>query len=159
YPRYVRSGHQVYLVGNTLMALPFDAERRRVIGPPAPIVQEVRRESWNGGGQYDLGDDGTLVFAPGADAARSVPVWADRTGRVTDTLSVPPADYYNILESNDGRRVSLATNLPTGQQTMSILDVQRGLLREIPTSGVATRFTAWWPDGERALVYFFGSQS
>jgi len=157
YPRYVRSGHLVYLVGNTLMALPFDPERRRVLGPPAPVVQDVRRESWNGGGQYDLGDDGTLVFAPGADAARSVLVWADRTGRVTDTLSVPAGDHFNIFASNDGHRVALATNLPTGQQTLSILDVQRGLLREIPTSGVA-RFTAWWPDGERAVVYL-GSQS
>src|SRR5262245_55037617 len=77
-PRYVRIGHLVYLVGNSLMALPFYPERRRVLGPPTPVVQEVRREGWNGAGQYDVGEDGTLVFAPGADGARSVPVWADR---------------------------------------------------------------------------------
>ena len=152
YPRYVPGGHLVYLVGNTLMAVPFDPKRLRVLGPPAPVLQDVRREGWEGPGQYGFAEDGTLVFAPGTDAAKSVLVWADRMGRVTDTLPVPPGDYFNIYASGDGLRVALATNQPTGQQTVSILDVQRGLLREL-RSDVATRFTAWWPDGERAVVH------
>ena len=39
------------------MALPFDAKRLRLMGLPTPVVQAVRRESWSGGGQYDVAAD------------------------------------------------------------------------------------------------------
>jgi hypothetical protein len=32
--RYCLSGHLLYVVGNTLTALPFDPDRLRVLGPP-----------------------------------------------------------------------------------------------------------------------------
>ncbi len=151
YPRYVGSGHLLYLVGNTLMALPFDPERLRVLGPPAPVIQEVRRESWDAAGQYDVAGDGTLIFVRGADAARSVPVWVDHAGRVTDTLPVPPGDYFNIYASGNGRRVELSAHQPTGEQSMSILDVDRSLIQDLHLDG-PVRFTAWWPDGEHAVL-------
>jgi eukaryotic-like serine/threonine-protein kinase len=151
YPRYVASGHLVYLVGNTLMALPFDAQRLRVMGPPAPVMQTVRREGWDGAGQYDVAADGTLLFAAGADAARSIPVWVERSGRAADSLPVPPADYYNIFVSGDGRRVALTSYQPTGEQTLSILDIDRGILQELRL-GVPARFGTWWPGGRRAVI-------
>jgi eukaryotic-like serine/threonine-protein kinase len=151
YPRYVASGHLLYLVGNTLMAVPFDAQRLRLMGLPTPVVQAVRRESWSGGGQYDVAADGTLLFAGGSDAGRSVPVWVDRAGRVRDSLPVPPGDYYNIFVSGTGRRVALSSYQPTGEQTLSILDVERGLLQELNV-GAAMRFGAWWPGGTSAVI-------
>jgi len=151
YPRYAASGHLLYLVGNTLMALPFDPASRRVLGPPTPVVQEVRQESWDAAGQYDVAGDGTLLFARGADARKSVPVWVDHSGRVTDTVPVPPGDYFNLYVSGNGRRVELSAFQPTGEQSVSILDVGRGLLQELHLDGPAA-FTGWWPDGERALL-------
>ncbi|MGH7536075.1 MAG: protein kinase domain-containing protein, partial [Gemmatimonadales bacterium] len=151
YPRYAGSGHLMYLVGNTLMALPFDPDRLRVLGPPAPVVQEVRRESWDAGGQYDIAADGTLLYARGADAAKSVPVWVAPSGRVTDTLLVPPGDYFNIYASGTGGLVELSAYQPTGDKTVSILDVDRGLIQELHLDVPAT-FTAWWPDGEHAVL-------
>ena len=151
YPRYVPSGHLLYLVGNTLMTLPFDAKGLRVTGPATPVMQAVRRESWSGGGQYDVAADGTLLFASGSDAGRSVPVWVDRAGRVRDSLPVPPGDYYNIFVSGTGRRVALSSYQPTGEQTLSILDVERGLLQEVNV-GAAMRFGAWWPGGTGAVI-------
>jgi eukaryotic-like serine/threonine-protein kinase len=151
YPRYAGSGHLLYLVGNTLMALPFDPGKRRVLGPPAPVIQELRREGWDAAGQYDVSADGTLLFASGADAARSVPVWVDHGGRVTDSLPVPAGDYFNIYASGNGRRVELSAWQPTGEKTISILDLDRGLLQELRVEG-ATRFTSWWPDGESAIL-------
>ena len=151
YPRYIASGHLVYLVGNTLMALPFDAERLRVMGPPAPVMQAVRREGWDGGGQYDVAADGTLLFAAGTDAAKSIPVWVERSGRMADSLSIPPGDYYNINVTEDGRRVALASYQPTGEQTLSILDVDRGIFQELRL-GTSVRFGAWWPGGRRAVI-------
>ncbi len=124
YPRYVASGHLVYLVGNTLMALPFDAKRLRVMGPPAPVMQAVRREGWDAAGQYDVAADGTLLFAAGIDAAKSIPVWVERSGRMADSLPIPPGDYYNINVSGDGRRVC-AGELPADGGA-DALDPRRG---------------------------------
>ena len=151
YPRYVASGHLVYLVGNTLMALPFDPKRLRVMGPPAPVMQAVRREGWDGGGQYDVAADGTLLFAAGADAAKSVPVWVEHSGRIADSLPVPPGDYFNIYASGDGRRVALSSYQPTGEKTLSILDVDRGIFQELRLGG-SVRFGAWWPGGKAAVI-------
>ena len=151
FPRYVASGHLLYLVGNTLMALPFDAKRLKVMGPPAPVMQTVRREGWDGGGQYDVAADGTLLFAAGADGAKSIPVWVERSGRMADSLSIPPGDYYNIDVTADGRRVALTSYQPTGEQALSILDVDRGILQELRL-GMAVRFGAWWPGGHRAII-------
>ncbi|HEY6108185.1 MAG TPA: protein kinase [Gemmatimonadales bacterium] len=152
YPRYVRCGHLLYLVGNTLMALPFDPEHLRVLGPPAPVIQELRRESWDAAGQYDIAADGTLLFARGADASKSVPVWVDHTGRVTDTLPVPPGDYFNIFASNNGKRIELSSYQHSGEQTASILDVDRGLTQTLHVADFVT-FASWWPDGEHASLY------
>jgi hypothetical protein len=158
YPRYVRSGHLLYLVGNTLIALPFDPAHLRVLGPPAPVIQEIRRESWNAAGQYDVAGDGTLLFARGADAAKSVPVWVSHSGRVTDTIPVPPGDYFNIYVSGNGRRIELSAYQPTGERIASILDVQRGLFQELHVAGLAG-FGSWWPDEEYATLYLGPSAS
>jgi len=152
YPRYAGSGHLLYLAGNTLMAVPFDPEQLRVLGPPAPVIQDLRRESWDGAGQYDLAADGTLLFARGADAAKSVPVWVDHTGRVTDTVPVPPGDYFNIFASNNGKRIELTSYQASGEQTVSILDVDRGLTQTLRVAELVS-FTSWWPDGEYASIY------
>ncbi|MEO8201028.1 MAG: protein kinase [Gemmatimonadota bacterium] len=152
YPRYAASGHLVYLVGNTLTALPFDSRHLKVLGPPAPIEQAVRRESWDAAGQYALADDGTLVFAPGVDAAKGVMVWVDRAGRITDTLPLPPGDYFNIFVSPSGKRISFASYLSSGQAALSIFDVERGLANDFPLKG-GVRFVSWWPEHDDAIVY------
>jgi hypothetical protein len=133
------------------MALPFDAKRLRVMGPPAPVMQAVRREGWDGGAQYDVAADGTLLFAAGTDAAKSIPVWVERSGRMADSLLIPPGDYYNMYVTGDGRRVALTSYQPTGEQTLSILDVDRGIFQELRL-GVPARFGAWWPGGRRAVI-------
>jgi serine/threonine-protein kinase len=152
YPRYASSGHLLYLAGSTLMAVPFDPKQLRVLGPPAPVIQDLRRESWDAAGQYDLAADGTLLFARGADAAKSVPVWVDHTGRVTDTVPVPPGDYFNVFASNNGKRVELTSYQASGEQTVSILDVDRGLTQALRVAEFVS-FTSWWPDGEHANLY------
>ncbi len=42
-PRYVSTGHLVYVLGNTLFAIPFDVKALEVRGGPIPVVAEVRR--------------------------------------------------------------------------------------------------------------------
>src|SRR5262249_37752310 len=43
-PRYVQSGHLLYVQMGTLMAVPFDVQRGQVIGQPVPVVQGVLQD-------------------------------------------------------------------------------------------------------------------
>jgi len=149
YPRYVASGHIIYLSGNTLMALPFDARHFRVLGPAAPVLAGVRRENAQGPGQYAVAGDGTLVFAPGTDAAASVVVWADHSGRVLDTLPVPPGDHFDLRSSPDGRWVAVSTYRAAGPDDHQLVDLERGLSRSL---GAITSILQFWPDGSRIIV-------
>jgi len=152
YPRYSSSNHVLYMVGSTLMALPFDGARRRVLGPSVPVMESVRRESFDAAAQYAIADDGTLVFARGGDASKSVMVQVDRTGRIVDTLAIPVGDYFNVFLSPTGKRLAYATYLPSGKQSVSLFDVERGLTREVEANEEA-RFNAWWPSGEDAIFH------
>ena len=151
-PQYASDGHLIYLSGNTLMALPFDGRRIKVLGPPVPVEQGVRREGFEGSGQFALAVDGTLVFAPGTDAARRVLVWADRAGRVLDTLPVQSGDHYNIYASRDGHQVALTSYAPSGRSEVVVADLTHGLSRSLPIARQYFRFTGFWRDGSHVVV-------
>lgn len=43
--RYVPTGHIVYALSGTLLAVPFDVRRLQVTGGPTPVVEGVRRSA------------------------------------------------------------------------------------------------------------------
>ncbi len=80
--RYISSGHLVYGVGATLLAVAFDLRRLEVEGTPVPVLEQVKTMP-NGAANMSISDAGTLVYVPGgvqAAAARTL-VWVDRQDR------------------------------------------------------------------------------
>ena len=63
--RVLPTRHLVFMRSGSLWAVPFDQDRLDVRGTPVPVIEGIRVE---GGGavQYDVSDDGTLVFVPGS---------------------------------------------------------------------------------------------
>ena len=59
-PRYVPTGHLVYVVDGVLFAVPFDLDTSEVVGGPLAVVGGPVY-----GRSYALSDSGTLVFVPG----------------------------------------------------------------------------------------------
>jgi len=145
-PIWSPSGHLLYARRSVVTAVPFDARRARVLGPPAPIVAGVRFENLGSGAQFALGDDGTLVYASGGDGGVGVLAWADRTGRVRDTLPLPGGQHYNIRASPDGRAVAVSTSGSYGRVTrVTNLDSR------IPVDAPG-RVECWWPDSRAVVV-------
>ena len=62
--QYVPSGHLVYVAAGTLRAVAFDLERLEVVGTPIPVVSQVVTLP-NGTAEFDIADNGTLVYVPG----------------------------------------------------------------------------------------------
>jgi serine/threonine-protein kinase len=122
YPRYVSTGHLLYVQSGTLLAIPFDAATRAVTGSAVP-VQEGIVSKGNGVANYGVSRDGTFVYVPGGAVAYvSRFVWKDRTGRLlraaTGELEYPR--YPRI--SPDSRRLA-ATLGPSNEGSIWVYDL------------------------------------
>ena len=148
-PRYVESGHIMYLTGEgVVFALPFDAATRTVRGTSEIVLEGVRQEGVWGAGQLTVADDGTLVYAEGENAGLTRLVWRDRSG-VVDTLSAFPRAQYGALDlSPDGRRLVVRVLPAAGPYEPWHLDLVGGIRSVLGGLTGQTRFQ-WWPDGRR----------
>jgi dipeptidyl aminopeptidase/acylaminoacyl peptidase len=103
-PRYVASGHIVYIRGGGLMAVPFDLGRQQVTGPETQVVPGVV--------QYAVSRDGSLAYMQGEPPPQQNLVWVDRKGLET-SLDLPTGRYGSFQLSPDGKRLALEVEAAT----------------------------------------------
>jgi len=151
------SGHLVYVVGNTLRAVPFDLERLELLGTPAPVVEQVARARnpavQSGVAQYDVSAAGMLAFVPGVlvdgDEPRSLAL-VGLDGRV-ERIGLPPEPYIHPRLSPDGRR--LAVVIDDGKNAnVWVYDLAAGSAPRRLTFGGRNLFPIWTHDG-RFITY------
>ena len=111
--RYLPTGHLVYALRGSLLALPFDVGRLEVTGGPVPLVDDVAQSvgGVTGAAQFAVSGDGTLVYVPASSlsvAATARFVWVDRMGH-EEPVSAPPRLYLVPRLSPDGGRVAYFT--------------------------------------------------
>ena len=84
YPRYIATGHLLFVRQSTLFAAPFDVSRLQVTAPPVPVLEGVGALYGGGTGValYSVSANGTLAYLPMApDGANpSALVFVDRKG-------------------------------------------------------------------------------
>ena len=151
FPRYAPSGHIVYAVDNTLRAVGFDPTEDSVIGNPVPVVEDVSMGP-TGAANFDLAQDGSLVYLMGAGGATEAPrslVWVDREGR-EEPLATPPLPYRVPRISPDGTRVAVDV-LEPGAGDIWIHDLSRGTETRLTTDPAADHSPLWTPDGQRVV--------
>jgi serine/threonine-protein kinase len=148
-PSYLDSGHLVFVRGDTLMAVPFEASELAVTGEAVAMVQGVRRPA-GGAADYALSANGTLAYVPGNpdEASNASIVWIDRAGAllgqvVPDVIASP----RDVRLSPDGQRLLLVTG-PDGDADLWSYD-----LRGRPPIPLAlpgdNRLPVWSPKGDR----------
>ena len=146
-PRYLPTGHLVYVLDNNLFAVPFDPNTNEVTGDKVPIVDGV--------GPYSISDEGTLVFIPGtsgAGAPETILVWMDRNGK-EDPLGTSPAIYDYPSISPDGTKVAL-TITSDEREDIWIWDIDRKQRRQLTLDESNEFFPVWTHDSKRII---FGS--
>jgi serine/threonine-protein kinase len=145
-PRYSPSGHLIYAVNGTLMAVPFDSARLQLVGNAVPVVEGVLTDA-AGAAEFALSADGSLVYVAGSNpAVRRSLVWADRDGR-EEALEAPPRAYTSPRISPDGTKVAL--NLRDEENDIWIWDFARKTLTRLTFDPGLDRFPLWSPDGRR----------
>ncbi|HEX6943300.1 MAG TPA: protein kinase [Gemmatimonadaceae bacterium] len=116
-----------------LMALPFDASRREVLGEPVAVQQGIRVDvgTGMGVGQYALAADGTLMYAPGGSELNVQLLLLDRRGRL-DTLPFPRMRIARVQLSRDGRLLTGEVLRPGVPPRWVVLDLERGTQTPLP---------------------------
>ncbi|GJG89175.1 hypothetical protein tb265_43560 [Gemmatimonadetes bacterium T265] len=151
----VVDGHLLYVAadGGAVMAVPFDAARRRAAGRPTAVLRD-------GAGTIAaaaLAADGTLLYTRGP-AAHAV-VLADARGAVRPLVgSLGPLGATGVARgepmhprvSPDGRRLALQVPRPGGQYDIWVYDLASGTPTRLTTTGHVDG-PEWTPDGRRVV--------
>jgi serine/threonine-protein kinase len=145
-PRYVPTGHIVYVHAGSLWAVSFDAAALEVRGTPVKVLDGVATEG-DGSAQFAFSNAGTLVAMTGV-AARvgSTIVWVSRSGAISPVAST--ARNYDDLElSRDGRRLAVTADTKEGL----IIDLARDTPLQL-VSGRRVFSMSWMPD-DRSVAF------
>ncbi len=151
-PRYLSSGHLLFLRDSRIMAVPLDLRHLRVTGSAVPVVDEVH-ESWTT--DFTVSERGNLAYVREMGVVtkdwerKDRLVWVDRKGSVTPT-GAPPAAYVLPSISPDGRKIAV-TVFESGGYDLWARDAQRGTTSPLVRGG-NNHVVAWAPDGKH-LAY------
>ena len=151
--RYVPTGHLVYALGGTVLAVPFDVKKLEVQGGPIPVLEGVRRAAnpaVAGDAQLTLSSKGSLVYIPGTASGTLGPqtlALVDRSGKV-QPLGLPPQPYVHPRMSPDGNQLVVGTD--DGKESIVwVYDLKGGGPARRLTFGGRNQFPIWTRDDRR----------
>jgi hypothetical protein len=148
--RVLPTGHLVYVHDNTLLAQAFDEERLETRGNAVPVIELLRFAANSGAGQFDVATNGTLVFVPGSEVAKSKMVWVDRQGR-EEPIGAEPMMYYVPRVSPDGLKVAVNTADPLDRDIW-IWDSARKDMSRLTKEPAEEAYPVWSSDSKS--IYF-----
>jgi dipeptidyl aminopeptidase/acylaminoacyl peptidase len=144
-------GHVLFVRGATLMALPFDAERRVATGEPVTVATGVG--SFRDGAFYSASGN-TLVYREAAPQFQLT--WLDRFGATKSVLG-EPGEFGGATLSPDESRVAMwrPSRLGGSSHELWLVDVGRNTPTSFATDPEGD-MPAWSTDG-RELYFVLGT--
>jgi serine/threonine-protein kinase len=153
--QYVAPGQLVLFRHGAWLAVPFDPRSRRLGGPEARVLADVRPLSPLGENEHNFSfaGNGLLAFVA-SEGFGLMPLsryaWIDRGGRVEPLPFEGQHKIYSSALSPDGKRVA-ATLLAEGELQIWLYDLERGTRDQLTRDG--QNFSpSWSPDGGRLAV-------
>jgi len=143
--RYSPSGH--LLVGDDRAALrvaPFQVTGSTPVRAEVSVVEDVNYFDYEDRSWFAVSDNGTLVYAPGNPARRSL-VWVDREGRV-QPVGAEPGQLLEVALARDGSR----TIVKLGRD-LWIYDLARGTRSRLTFDG--SNHAPRWGAGDSQVVF------
>ena len=129
-----------------IMGIPLDLARRRVLGPPVQLVDNVFLNNSTGLARVGLSRR-TLFYQSGTTLSQVVVVGP---GAATRTLLGDRRDYAFPRLSPDGRKLAITIGT-SDQRDVWIRDLGSGTLTRLTTQGSTNERPEWSPDGSRVL--------
>ena len=153
YPRYVASGHLLYMSQATLFGAPFDIQKLELTGEPSPVLEGVLTSPNNGSAQFAISESGAMVYLAGSAAASGTQLlWLSRDGKTQPLRSVT-SNYGNPRFSPDGNQI--AFDLLQEQFDAWTYDWKRDAPSRLTFDPMQDRRPLWTNDSRRIV---FSSQ-
>jgi serine/threonine-protein kinase len=144
YPRYVRSGHLLYVNDGRLLAVPFDTGRLETAGQPVTVIEGIASN------QLAVSASGTLVYLRAPIPTGGVPIqWLDHTGALTP-LRKTATNWRQFEFSPDGRRLAL-TIADAVQNDIWVYEWAQDRLTRLTLDPADDTKAVWAPDGRRIV--------
>jgi eukaryotic-like serine/threonine-protein kinase len=149
--RYVSTGHIVYALAGSLLAVPFDLKRLEITGAAIPIVEGVARADNSGAAHFSFSDTGTLVYIPGTldRSIQSSLAMVDRNG-VARTIGIPSGSHEFPRISPNGKQLAFDLGDTNGYSVYVYELSGASSIRRLTFDG-SNRGPLWSGDGERIL--------
>ena len=146
---YASPGYLLYVRETTLMAQPFDADKRELTGEAVPLAEEAARNPVNGRAFFSVSDNGVLSLRTGG-IARNQLIWFDRAGKQLGILTAP-GNYTAPSLSPDEKTVAMSR---VDFQTVSgsdiwLIDLARGAQVRLTSDPGTDSYPAWSRGGDR----------
>jgi Tol biopolymer transport system component len=156
-PRYLRSGHIVYGLNGSLMAVPFDLDELALSGDPILVQDGIRDFGSGGAADFAVSASGTLTFVPdsGIDGATMNSVnWVDRSGAiVAPALTEPVEAPVSLRLSPDGRHLLLNARRNSLSRDLLVYDLSGR--PPVPLVVGSLNITPIW-NSDGTQIAFFG---
>jgi serine/threonine-protein kinase len=156
YPRYLPSGHLVYMHQGTLFAVAMNPRRLELSGSPAPVLEDVGFYPGTGTAGFAFAQSGMFVYvaATPEEQMREIGVM-DQTGKV-DLLPVARARYGRPRVSPDGTRLAVTIEAAPNINIW-IYEWRTQRFSRLPFAHGNSKYPVWTPEG-RCLVFFSDTQ-
>jgi len=145
-PRYLASGHLVYLLGDVLHAVAFDPGSVTISGTAVPLVQMRGGTATT---NYAVSDNGTLVYVDGSEDAKRRLLWIAKDG-TEERVNTRIGGYFDVDLSPDGRWAAVEM-VESGESRVWVTELARGTLTPLTTEAGLERRPLWSPDGRRVV--------
>ena len=149
---YVPPGYLLFRSGERLVGQRFDAEQRRLLAEPFPVIDDIRWDGIATGATAVSTSDTGLVACQTGGQTMSRLLLYDRSGREIRPVG-PESAYWEPTFSPDGRSLAVPRMDPgVIGASIWILDLERGNLARLPSQGAVSANPLWSADG-RQLIY------
>ncbi len=153
-PRYIPTGHVLFIRENVLVAMPFDMTTLTVTGPETPVMEDLATRAGTGTAHYAVSNNGLFLYMDqsrgGSD--ENTLVWVDRAGNV-EQASRHSGPIRGHTLSPDGTHIAIcmngATSLPPD---IWIIELERDMMTRLTVHDGSDRSPLWSPD--QKWIYF-----
>ncbi len=144
-PHFIAPDLLFYVRAGTLFGARLDLAGRRLAGEPVALVEQVATLTTSA--QFDVSNDGTLVYLPASSTSEGNSTLRLKTPRGTlESLSDTVRAYSDPRLSPDGRR--LALHIYDQDNDIWVFDMARGALSRVSFDPREDETPVWSPDGQ-----------
>jgi eukaryotic-like serine/threonine-protein kinase len=152
-----RRGYVLFVRNGSLMEQAFDADKLKLIGEPALIVDGLIDPDGNPyiQGNFSASDTGVLAYHSGADPDNSTKtelVWFERSGKRLETIELPGLKFVPRISPNGKQLAIERVDAKTGNLNIWVLGLDRGSASPFTLDSTGHNFApVWSADGTRLV--------